>query len=244
MKPLTVLVTGASRGFGAAIVRRLLAADDRVIANARSASGLAALGAHPNLASRAGDVRDRSFAAAALSDLRPDAVVLNAGVIGAIKPVTEQSWEEFSATWNTDVQATLVWSQEAIKARLTGLRMIVMSSGAAMGGSPLSGGYPGAKRTQWIMTNFFRDECRRAGLDIQFTTVLPRLSGDTDLSRPAAEAYGQRSGVSAEDFLSKLGEPFDRHRLAEGIFQLLHGAEHAAATTVSVSGDGVRQIAD
>ena len=59
MKPLTILVTGASRGFGAAIVQQLLAADDRVMANARSVSGLAALGAHPRLASRAGDVRDR-----------------------------------------------------------------------------------------------------------------------------------------------------------------------------------------
>lgn len=244
MKPLTVVITGASRGFGAAITQKLLAAGDRVIANARSAASLAALPDHAKLLKLAGDACDRSFAAQTLAERQPDVVILNAGVIGAIKPVTEQSWQEFSATWNTDVQATLVWSQEAVKAHMSGLRLIVMSSGAAHGGSPLSGGYPGAKRTQWIMTNFFRQECRRLDLDLDFTTVLPRLAGDTDLSRPAAEAYGARSGVSAEAFLGKLGAPFDRHRLADAIATLLHDENFAKATTVAIDGDGIRLVED
>jgi NAD(P)-dependent dehydrogenase (short-subunit alcohol dehydrogenase family) len=244
MKPLTVVITGASRGFGAAIAHKLLAAGDRVIANARSRSSLAALPDHAKLMKLAGDASDRSFAAQTLAERRPDVVILNAGVIGAIKPITEQSWQEFSATWNTDVQATLVWSQEAVKARMSGLRLVVMSSGAAHGGSPLTGGYPGAKRTQWIMTNFFRQECLRLGLDLDFTTVLPRLAGDTDLSRSAAEVYGARNGISADEFLARLGAPFDRYRLADAIATLLHDESYAKATTVAIDGDGIRRVED
>ena len=68
MKPLTVVITGASRGFGAAIAHKLLAAGDRVVANARSRSSLVALPDHAKLMKLAGDVSDRSFAAQTLAE--------------------------------------------------------------------------------------------------------------------------------------------------------------------------------
>jgi NAD(P)-dependent dehydrogenase (short-subunit alcohol dehydrogenase family) len=54
----------------------------------------------------------------------------------------------------TDVKAGLYWLQAALNLPLKpGSRVLVVSSGAAQNGSPLSGGYAGAKRMLWFMAN-------------------------------------------------------------------------------------------
>jgi hypothetical protein len=99
-------------------------------------------------------------------------------------------WETFSVNWHTDVKMTFHWPQEALLRPLPpGSRMVVVSSGAALAGSPLSGGYAGAKATQRFITGYAQDEADRAGLGITFTAVLPRLTPLTDLGRPAVAAY-------------------------------------------------------
>jgi hypothetical protein len=85
--------------------------------------------------------------------------------------------------------------------------VVVVSSGAAVAGSPLSGGYAGAKATQRFMTGYAQDEANRAGLGITFTAVLPRITPLTDLGRPAVRAYAARSGQSEDEYLQQLGEP-------------------------------------
>jgi len=57
------------------------------------------------------------------------------------------SWEDFTAPWESDVKAGLYWLQAAVNLPLEpGSRVLVVSSGAAESGSPMSGGYGGAKR--------------------------------------------------------------------------------------------------
>jgi hypothetical protein len=75
----------------------------------------------------------------------------------------------------------------------------VISSGAALNGSPLSGGYAGAKATQRFIAAYAQAEANRAGLDVTLTTVLPRITADTDLGRPAVQAYAARSGQTEEE---------------------------------------------
>jgi hypothetical protein len=38
----------------------------------------------------------------------PDVPILNAGARLPMKPIDQQSWDEFSTAWNTDVKAGLV----------------------------------------------------------------------------------------------------------------------------------------
>lgn len=71
-------------------------------------------------------------------------------------------------------------------------------SGAALGGSPLSGGYAGAKATQRFITANAQDEAKRDGLGIIFAAVLPRFSPQTGIGRTAIQAYAARSGQSVE----------------------------------------------
>jgi 3-oxoacyl-[acyl-carrier protein] reductase len=86
--------------------------------------------------------------------------------------------------------------------------VVVFSSGAALNanGSPLSGGYAGAKATQRFMTGYAQDEANRAGLGITFTTVLPQFAPLTGVGRTAVQAYAARANLSVEDFL--LGQTF------------------------------------
>src|SRR5260370_19630514 len=92
---------------------------------------------------------------------------------------------------------TFQWLREALlKPLRPGSRVVVISSGAALNanGSPLSGGYAGAKATQRFITGYAQDEAARAGLGISFATVLPQFAPLTSVGRPAVQAYAGRAG--------------------------------------------------
>ncbi|WCL53468.1 SDR family NAD(P)-dependent oxidoreductase [Gimibacter soli] len=235
-----VLVTGSSTGFGDAIARQFIGRGVKLVGLSRSGGGLEDLRSDPNVTLYSGDVTDRALAAELLARHRPDTVILNAGVIGDVAPITHQTWESFTATWETDVKATLVWCQEAVRLPLEGATIVVMSSGAAIGGSPLTGGYGGAKRTQWIMANHFQEECNRIGIQIRFVTVFPRITGDTKLSRDAAQAYGARANLTAEEWLSGLGQPFNASSLARSVYTLLEASPVLGANAYAINGEGFR----
>src|SRR5258708_38002276 len=101
-----------------------------------------------------------------------------------MKPSDEQSWDEFSTHWNTDVKAGLVGIQAALKVPMTpGGRILIMSSGASMVLSApqiaheslrLSGGYVGAKRMLWVIAHFANPESRKRGLRRQLQVLVPR----------------------------------------------------------------------
>ena len=82
------------------------------------------------------------------------------------------------------------WLREALLRPLEpGSAVISLSSGAALRGSPLSGGYAGAKATIQFITAYAADESEPAGLGIRFTSVLPQLTPATGLGAAAVAAY-------------------------------------------------------
>jgi 3-oxoacyl-[acyl-carrier protein] reductase len=84
-------------------------------------------------------------------------------------------------------------------------RTCVRCSSRRPNGSPLSGGYAGAKATQRFITGYAQEEAERAGLDITFTTVFPGFAPVTGVGRPAVAAYAARAGLSLEEYLQQLG---------------------------------------
>ena len=103
-----------------------------------------------------------------------------------MRPLQHQTWETFSINWQTDVRIAFDWQREALlKPLRPGSRVVVISSGGALAGSPLSGGYAGATATQRFMTAYAQDEAQRAGLDITFIALLPQITPLTDLGQPA-----------------------------------------------------------
>ena len=66
------------------------------------------------------------------------------------------------------------WIRKALVLPLaSGSQILVMSSGAAIPGSPLSGGYAGAKAMQRFLAAYANKESARAGLGITVSAVLP-----------------------------------------------------------------------
>ena len=53
-----------------------------------------------------------------------------------------------------------------------GARVLVGSSGAALQGSPLSGGYAGARRMLWLMARYANGVAEQKGLGIRFQAIV------------------------------------------------------------------------
>jgi 3-oxoacyl-[acyl-carrier protein] reductase len=203
----TTVVVGASRGLGRGIATAFAEAGAPVVGVSRTAA------AFPEPANGAGaiqaevaDAGDATVAASLLDRYEPEAVVLVAGASPHMRPLQQQTWETFSVNWQTDVRITFHWLREALlKPLRPSSRVVVVSSGAALNGSPLSGGYAGAKATQRFITSYAREEAERAGLDITFTAVFPGFAPMTGVGRPAVAAYAARAGLSLEAYLEQLG---------------------------------------
>src|SRR2546427_10718081 len=94
-----------------------------------------------------------------------------------MRPLQYQMWETFSVNGQTDVKIAFTWLREALLKPLPpGSRVVVVSSGAAINGSPASGGYAGSKATQRFIAGYAQDESRRAGLDITVTAGVARAT--------------------------------------------------------------------
>jgi 3-oxoacyl-[acyl-carrier protein] reductase len=218
----TAIVVGASRGMGRGIATALSEAGTEVVAVSRS-EGVDA--ADPTVAARLLDRHD------------PDLVVLVAGAAPHMRALAQQTWETFSVNWDTDVRITFQWIREALlKPMRPGSRVVVFSSGAAITGSPLSGGYAGAKATQRFITTYARDEAQRTGLDITFTALLPYFAPMTGVGEPAVRAYAARAGQSLEDFLEQQGSLVTPEIAGAALVELAQSDDVAPAYRLTGSG--------
>jgi 3-oxoacyl-[acyl-carrier protein] reductase len=199
----TAIIVGASRGLGRGIVTTFAEAGATVVAVSRTATTTPTLGSNADQVQwEIADAGEATAAGSLIDRYDPSIVILVAGATPHMRSLQHQTWETFSLHWETDVRITFHWLREALLKPLPpGSRVIVVSSGAAVGGSPLSGGYAGSKATQRFITAYAQDESKRAGLDITFTAVLPRFAPTTGVGRPAVQAYAARNGVSVEEFL-------------------------------------------
>jgi NADP-dependent 3-hydroxy acid dehydrogenase YdfG len=125
--------------------------------------------------------------------------VLNAGATPLPRPIHHHTWQTFSRNWEVDVQHVFHFTREALLApSAPGSTVIALSSGAALRGSPLSGGYAGAKAAIRWLTGYAAEESQRAGLGIRFVSLLPQLTPATDLGARYVAAYAARqSGPAA-----------------------------------------------
>ena len=241
----TTVVVGASRGLGRGIATALAQAGAPVIAVARTEAPLAELaggvrGIQPVVA----DAADATAPDGLLHRYDPQTLVLVAGATPFIAPLQQQTWETFSVNWHTDVRIAFHWLREALlKPLRPGSRVVVISSGAAVQGSPLSGGYAGAKATQRFITAYARDEAQRAGLDITFTAILPRITPLTDLGRPAVEAYAARRGQSVEEYIDQFGAVLTPEIAGAAVLELVLAEAAAVAPAYLLTGDGLKELA-
>ncbi len=225
----TAIVTGASRGFGRAIAVALSHGGASVVGVARDRARLAELRSQlgGTFTPVAADVTDPTVAGQLLDEHRPHALVLNAGASPLSRPLDKQTWQTFSRNWDVDVQHVFHWTREALLLPLDpGSVVVAFSSGAALGGSPLSGGYAGAKAAIRFLTSYAAAESGRNELGIRFVSVLPQLTPATDLGSAAVAAYAARQGVDLATFTDSRGPALTVDQVGKAVTDLVGDAGH------------------
>jgi NAD(P)-dependent dehydrogenase (short-subunit alcohol dehydrogenase family) len=241
----TALVTGGSSGLGLGLVEALVERKAKVVVLARDVQRLAEVERRLGVKTAVGDVTDAGLAASLLREFRPTVLALNAGAIPGMGPLHEISWESFSNTWNTDVKAGFHWIQAALRLPLPrGSRVLIGSSGAAAGGSPMSGGYAGAKRMLWFMASYANAVSAELDLGIRFQALVPmQMLAAGGVGRAGAQAYAGRKGVSPETFLATFGKPMTAREFGEHAVSILTKPEYEAAPAFGLKGDfGIRAL--
>jgi len=227
-----VMVTGGTQGLGLAMVKALIASGANVTAMSRDRSNLEAA-EKVGASVIAGDATDATLMNSVVRDETPDVLILNAGTRLPIKPIDQQSWDEFSIVWNTDVKAGLVGIQAALNTPMKrGGRILVMSSGASMvlavpfikpENLSLSGGYVGAKRMLWFMAHSANTVSRDRDLGLHFQVLAPmQLIPATTLGHEVAAACAEIEGISVDEHVMKrYGSVLRPAQVGEQVAELL-----------------------
>jgi len=235
----TAVVTGASSGLGRGIATALLQAGAQVVGVARDAAKLAAL--QEQLGERftpvAADATDPTTTGQLMDAYRPGVLALVAGASPLSRPVQRHTWQTFSSNWEVDVKHAFGWIREALLMPLDpGSTVIAMSSGAAVKGSPLSGGYAGAKATIRFIASYAQDESERAGLGIRFLSVLPQLTPATELGEKAVAAYAARAGLDVVAYRDQLGPALTAEMAGKSFVELVTDASRSGSFMLTAGG--------
>ena len=236
----TAIVTGASRGFGRGIAASLVKAGARVVGGARDPAPLESLRAElgDGFTPVAAYATDPVLSGQLIDAYRPATLVLNAGASPLARPLHRQTWETFSRNWNVDVKHVFEWTREALLAPLDpGSVVVAVSSGAAVNGSPMSGGYAGAKAMIRFLTGYAAEESERGAFGIKFTSLLPQLTPATELGRAAVAGYAARQGTDVGTFLANMGPALTPEQVGTAVTELATDAGRGAgAYRISAAG--------
>jgi NAD(P)-dependent dehydrogenase (short-subunit alcohol dehydrogenase family) len=239
LKDKNVVVTGGSRGLGLGLVEALVAHGARVTVVARDADALESVRARLGVATISADVTDETAAHRILAEVRPGILVLNAGAKPRMGRLDQLSWADFTAPWEHDVKAGLYWLQAALNLPLKpGSRVLVGSSGAAQNGSPLSGGYAGAKRMLWIMAKYANGVSEQNDLGIRFQAIVPQqMVRGTGVGDEGANAYARAMGIDPKEFLARFGAPMPPREFGEKVVSVLDNPKYAEGFAFGLKGD-------
>jgi NAD(P)-dependent dehydrogenase (short-subunit alcohol dehydrogenase family) len=239
LKDKNVVVTGGSRGLGLGLVEALVDQGARVTVVAHQSDALEAVRTRLGVSTIAADVTDEAAAHRILADVRPDILALNAGAKPPMGRLDQMSWADFTVPWEHDVKAGLHWLQAALGLPLKpGSRVLVVSSGAAVNGSPMSGGYGGAKRMLWFMAGYANRVSEQRKLGIRFQTVLPRqMILGTGIGDAAAGAYARAMDIEPEAFVARFGAPMPPRVFGENVVAVLDDPTHADGFAFGLTGD-------
>lgn len=171
----TALVTGASKGIGAAIVESLIAEGLTVHALARNHDALQVLQARlgPRVKPLVADVRDHQAITSALGTTEIDVLINNAGGLATVRPLHEQSAEETAEVVALNLTAPL----QLIRLLLPGMiarkrgHIFNLTSTAASGVFPGTTTYGAAKAGLSQAGRILRFDL--AGTGVRLTEIAP-----------------------------------------------------------------------
>jgi len=240
-----MVVIGGSRGVGRRIVEAGIRSGAHVLAVARQEAPLRQLAQEiSGVEVLALDAAEEGAPAKVFAALQPDILVLGGGAFPPAAPLHEQTWQQFAVNWESDVKIAFHFCKAALSRPLpAGTSVVLISSGAALAGSPLSGGYAGAKRTQIFIANYSQKESDRLGLGLRFIALAPRIIPDTELGKHAVAGYSRYLGISAADFIQGMAAPPTSCNVATAVMELVMNPDRSLGDVFLVSGKGLEAVA-
>lgn len=247
MNPFTgknVVVIGASRGVGRRMVEASIRSGARVLAVARQEGPLQELEREvPGVQTLSLDATAEVAPQKVFDALQPDVLIVCGGAFPPAAPLHMLSWQEFARNWEADTKIAFHFCKAALTRPLpTGASVVVVSSGAALGGSPISGGYAGAKRTQMFIVNYSQKESDRLGLGLRFSALAPRIMPDTELGRYAVAGYSNYLGISGADFIKSMDAPPTAADVVTAATEVVADPERSKGKIFLVSGNGLQAV--
>ncbi|HTV95333.1 MAG TPA: 3-oxoacyl-ACP reductase FabG [Steroidobacteraceae bacterium] len=207
------LVTGASRGIGAAIAERLSADGARVVGTATTPEGVARIG--QALAGRGGrgallDVRSQESIDALIADIESRegsiAILCNNAGITRDMLLLRMKPEDWDAVIETNLASVYRLSKAVLRGMMKARagRIVSIASIVGLIGNAGQANYAAAKAG---MIGFSKSLAREVGSrNITVNVVAPGFI-DTDMTRALSEE--QRAGLSSQIPLGRLGTPAD-----------------------------------
>lgn len=199
---MSILVTGASAGFGRAICRRLAGQGCRVIGAARRAGKLAEL--HEELGENflplQMDVGDTRAVDAALQRLPEnfaeiDCLVNNAGLALGLDPAQQADF----ADWQTMIQTNIIGLTYLTRQVLPGMVArgsgYIINLGSVAGTYPYPGGNVYGATKAYVRQFSLNLRADLAGTGVRVSNIEPGLCGDTEFSNVRFKGDDQRAAA-------------------------------------------------
>ncbi|MES0875122.1 3-oxoacyl-ACP reductase FabG [Sinimarinibacterium thermocellulolyticum] len=205
----TALVTGASRGIGQAIARRLAAGGARVIGTATSAAGAQAIGEALRAQGGEGrvlDVRDGSACEALLGEIGPVSILVNNAGVTRDTLLLRMKDEDWSEVIETDLTAVFRLSRAVLRGMVKARYGRIVSIGSVVGqmGNAGQANYCAAKAGLVGFSKALAQEVGSRGITVN--VVAPGFI-ETDMTRALGEDV--RKGLLERVPAKRLGSPED-----------------------------------
>ncbi len=231
----TILVTGATSGFGAAIARRFVKEDWQVIATGRRADRLQALAdelGKEKVFIAPFDMRDTQAMDKALNSLPEkfraiDALVNNAGLALGTTPAQKASLEDWQAMIDTNI-TSLVNITHRLLPGLIERKGIIVNIGSVAGENPYPGGnvYGGTKAFVAQFSRGLRSDLHGTG--VRVSVIEPGMA-ETEFT--LVRTHGNQA---ASDALYKGVHPLTAEDIAEAVYWVVCQPPHVNINRVEI----------
>jgi 3-hydroxy acid dehydrogenase/malonic semialdehyde reductase len=186
---MIVFVTGATAGFGAAIVRRFVKEGHRVVATGRRIERLEALcrelggAVHPIVL----DVRDRAAVMRAFETLPTgfaeiDVLVNNAGLALGLEPAHKANLDDWDQMVDTNVKGLIYCTRAALAGMVARNRGHVINIGSIAADFPYAGGHVYAATKAFVHQFGLSVRADLLGTAVRLTDVQPGMTAGTEFS--------------------------------------------------------------
>jgi 3-hydroxy acid dehydrogenase / malonic semialdehyde reductase len=211
---LTVFVTGATAGFGAAIARRFVREGWRVVAAGRRGERLEALRAElgTKLLPLVLDIREREAVKKAFASLPADfrdvdVLVNNAGLALGLEPAQSASLDDWDTMVDTNVKGLIYCTRIALERMVARGRGHIVNISSVAAEFPYAGGHVYSASKAFVHQFGLSVRADLLGTKVRLNEIQPGMTGGTEFSNvrfkgdaaKAAKIYEDLETLTSED---------------------------------------------